>query len=483
MGLCGSTQKDGIQSDISRNDVLSLVRGGKETLGNARLMHHLMLWDEYANESPPKVLGTGMNGPVIRIHSKRNPSMQYALKQVDKKNVNIAEIAIYLEIDHPNICKILEVYSNETQVSIVTELCSHGDLFSRLKREIRFNEISAIVVVRQILKAVSYLHSLGIVHGDLKLENFVYAAPNILRLIDFGFAHKKNLDPTHMGGSPLYMAPELLQEPKRSTMQSDMWSIGIIVYMMLTGKILPDHCDLEKIVNRDFTYLKLSQSSANFIIACLQEKPDNRISAREALKHAWMNAGVMASLHRQSGLGEDQIEKGLKLLVEFSKLGPLRRASLGLIALHSPSTCGKQVDALFSLLDTNGDGFIRESELIHALEERGLECNIFPEIDLTGDGRINFSELLAGTEIFDNCKSLRQPKTQTQAVYAELIKSVFRKLDVDNSGFISRENLQAVFGRKGYMGSDVGELIEEGDFKGDGIISQEEFFQLVTSSN
>ena len=418
-------------------------------------------------EEPVVVLGSGLNGDVVRIVSLRNSSMQYALKQIKKRSRSpyaLREIELCLEIDHPHICKIFEVYESRDTVSLVMELCGAGDLYSHLKKEVRFNEITTILLTRQILKAVNYLHSIGIVHGDLKLENFVFARPHVLRLIDFGFAHKKNL-PGPSGGSPLYRAPE----PGVSTEQSDMWSVGVIVYMLLTGRV-PETTGVVS---------DLRGNACKFVQACLDPNPSTRLTAAAACQHPW----ILSVDVRKQVPGEALLQVA-DLLLEFSHLKPLRRACLGLVAMHTSSFGSSlaHVETIFALMDKNGDGFVRESELVEFLQEnKGLipeRLRVFAEIDLTGDGRINFSEFMAATEVFFDAQHSDQ-SDWAQRCLPELVSAVFRKLDVDNSGFISEANLRSVFGSKGYMGSGAWALMKEGDFLGDGKISQQEFAMLV----
>ena len=93
-----------------RRFVLTIIRGSNpDKLSNARMINHVDFWDEYTLDDPPVILGMGISGPVYRIRSRRSPTMQYALKRLPVTSpFTLAEISIYLEIDHPNIAKIFE---------------------------------------------------------------------------------------------------------------------------------------------------------------------------------------------------------------------------------------------------------------------------------------------------------------------------------------------------------------------------------------
>merc|ERR1712159_352353 len=132
--------------------------------------------------------------------------MGYALKRISKKGVPsstlqqlVAEVEIYLALDHPHIARLRDVYETGHEILLLTECCEGGELYDRLHRRKRFSEMEAALAVRQMLLAVGYLHAHDIVHRDLKLENFLYETKKTdatLKLIDFGFA--KIWDPSRL---------------------------------------------------------------------------------------------------------------------------------------------------------------------------------------------------------------------------------------------------------------------------------------------
>ena len=583
MGSCFSRPRGGLDSEVvhsdpwidearmssvdpSRRFVLTIIRGSQpDKISNARMINHVDFWDEYMFENPPVVLGMGISGPVYRIQSRRSPSMKYALKRLPVTSpFTLAEVSIYLEIDHPNIAKIFEVYHAKDEqdggmLFLVTELCNGGDLYSLLKRERHMNEIVAVDMTRQILRAVHYLNSINIVHGDIKLENFVFATSSSgrrsinLKLIDFGFSAKlefRREEPkliedkltipagqykggvfvaadsaartVAVCGSPLYVAPETARGER--SLKSDVWSVGVMVFMMLFGKSPFRGSTFDQVVadidaNRDELIawimsadnkVKVSKDAIDFIDRCLTVNPAERISAHEALGHKWITS---LSPKRGQNVKENDLETCKNLILEFASYGPLKRACLCLIALHAPPIqIFPQIENVFDYVDANGNGYIEEDDLKATLFGPGMDHDLFSKLDLTQDNRINFSEFLAATEVnralqmmesaflvpgvpmdrgvsgVDVTGSLRRPSTIPGVppglvkVYEGIVDSVFRKLDVDNTSKISHANLRNLFGRRGYQGTKVPEMIKEADYTGDGVIGKEEFFTMLFSS-
>lgn len=491
----------GCVSYKDKKSVLQLVRGlrpREQSLGNARLVGHMNLWDEY--ERTGEILGSGLNGQVVRIVSKRNSSLEFALKELV---LNVKdELLVCLELDHANIARVFEVYESPGSVFLVVELCRGGELFNRLKQVGRFNEVEATYLIAQILRAVNYMHSLDIIHGDLKLENFLLSSSSpkeisvfkqVVKLIDFGFSHRHNKPngKKYFRGSIQYMAPEKLFDGKESE-KSDIWSVGVIAFMLITGQGLVDsEIDTLKkeLTSPEWSETRVvavvkslgaSADAIDFLLSCLRIDPLQRCTAREALAHRWLRGMTVKRISSKLSL-VTETEKILKLLVEFSKLGALKRASLGLIALVSstPLVLVPTAPAVFDLIDSNSDGFIQEYELIHIFEayQIPIPLDFFSSLDLSGDQRINYSEFLAATEVYSNVVSTAG---RLSPLYRAIISSVFRKLDCDNSGFISEKNLRSLFGQDGFMGRSNSQMLREGDFYGDGVISESEFFSLIT---
>jgi len=201
----------------------------------------------YSGVEDGVVLGYGVSGAVHKI-SHRTTGHSYAVKILDTSCIKSEtqmeqlrdEIDIMCELDHPNVVSLEEVYETATKVYLVEELLSGGELFDRLEEQplYCYSEEQCVEMIRQITTAVGYIHSKGIVHRDLKLENFLFetTAPNSqLKIIDFGlskhFAFDKSI--TDIVGTPYTVAPEVING--NYTAKCDVWGIGVIAYMLLCG--------------------------------------------------------------------------------------------------------------------------------------------------------------------------------------------------------------------------------------------------------
>ena len=154
------------------------------------------------------------------------------------------EIYILAGLKHPNIMRLFEVLDSPTKCHLVMELCHGKNLYSFIKKNPKkyLSEEEAIPIFKQIVSAVNYMHSLGLVHRDLKLENILIndtAGLNEIKIIDFGFAtncqegHKLSM----FCGTPCYMDPDLTKNKKYSGQGVDVWALGVILYLLLTGGI------------------------------------------------------------------------------------------------------------------------------------------------------------------------------------------------------------------------------------------------------
>mmetsp|Transcript_1019 Transcript_1019/g.1302 ORF Transcript_1019/g.1302 Transcript_1019/m.1302 type:complete len:258 (-) Transcript_1019:724-1497(-) len=191
-----------------------------------------------------KVLGEGAFGEV-RLCVHRDSGAQRAVKVLrkshmdeDEKRMLFNEINILKDIDHPNIVKMYEFFEDEKRYYIVTEICKGGELFDEILASGRFNEKNAAVLIKQVLSCINYCHNAHIVHRDLKPENILLEANkefDQIKIIDFGtslvYDPNKKLD--EKLGTPYYIAPEVLG--KNYGAKCDIWSIGVIVYILLSG--------------------------------------------------------------------------------------------------------------------------------------------------------------------------------------------------------------------------------------------------------
>uniref|UniRef100_A0A7R9U7E5 Uncharacterized protein n=1 Tax=Pinguiococcus pyrenoidosus TaxID=172671 RepID=A0A7R9U7E5_9STRA len=214
------------------------------------------------------------------------------------------EAELMQRLDHPSIIKLYEVISCESCLYLVMEIVHGGDLFDRVVAQERFCEADARKLMRRILEAVKYLHDEGVVHRDLKLENILMVSKNDntdMKLTDFGLAAKLNTDGLRtFCGTPQYFAPEVLR--RRSTVhglgrygrEADMWSVGVILYMLLSGAP-PFRSDrLERqIATGDYSFSHpvwkgVSKEAIDLVRKLIEVNPTVRLSAQQALEHPWI---------------------------------------------------------------------------------------------------------------------------------------------------------------------------------------------------
>lgn len=249
------------------------------------------------------VLGEGSYAKVCSATCLRTGE-KLAVKTLRRTNMSAKawqgvqnEARIHLSMDHPHIVRLHRVYDEGSTMHLVMERLEGGELFYRLRDRRQFSEEEASDVACQVLSAVAYMHFQGVVHRDIKLENVMYVAKDSprVKLIDLGFACRLN-DRQRLRttcGTLQYMAPEVVT--KSYNEKVDVWSVGSMVYTMLTGQSLFMGAD-EEVFRKttagrpDFSdrYFGLSKSAKDFIALLLATNPSRRLSASEADKHAWL---------------------------------------------------------------------------------------------------------------------------------------------------------------------------------------------------
>merc|ERR1719199_1603179 len=143
-------------------------------------------------------------------------------------------------MDHPNIIKLFESFEDHRNIYLILELATGGELFDRIIETGHFTEVQAAIVMQQILRGIFYMHEIKLTHRDLKPENFLFQTKDpiekcTLKIIDFGLSCKfgEGAVLTTKAGTPYYVAPQVLQG--RYDQASDLWSCGVIMYVLLCG--------------------------------------------------------------------------------------------------------------------------------------------------------------------------------------------------------------------------------------------------------
>lgn len=456
---------------------LDKVRGEKGGFSVTSRYHvHRSLRQDYKVEN--HILGSGASGPV---HLAKRGNRQFAVKSFRKRGLSPeakdelrGEVEVYLKLDHPHVARLEDVYETDRDLHMVMELMSGGELYTRLAKCRHYSEADAAQTCQQMLLAVAYLHGHNIVHRDLKLENFLYERQDTehLKLIDFGFAKYYERGSAKMSrscGSLHYIAPEVIRHSYDE--KADLWSIGVIVYMLLTGNppfygSTDDKC-LLRIQRGEPCFCSrwwhLSEGAQTFVRSLLSLDPEARPGATEALKRPWI---CMLEAPKATIDGEV-----LASLRSFAQASHFRRACLSMMAWSLTLEDQQELRLQFQMVDTDNSGTITQHELANVLQANfnidSAEAEaLFKSLDTKGSTEIGYAEFLAAA------------MKKRVMMHEDVLHATFERFDVDSTGTITQSSLRALLGDS-FEGSDVEELIREADVDGDGKVSYAEFLSYL----
>ncbi|CAK7217312.1 serine/threonine-protein kinase gin4 [Sporothrix bragantina] len=203
------------------------------------------------------------------------------------------EVAILKLIEHPNICKLHDIWENRNEIYLILEYVENGDLFTYVSQNGALTEEASIFVFRQMMSAVQYCHAYNICHRDLKPENILLKADGQIKIADFGMAALHQGPRSHLQtscGSPHYAAPELLKARPYRGDKADIWSMGVILFVMLAGRLPFDEDDmglmLAKAKKGIYTMpSSFSPDAKDLVHRILQTEPEVRISMNRMWQH------------------------------------------------------------------------------------------------------------------------------------------------------------------------------------------------------
>lgn len=251
-----------------------------------------------------KTIGKG-NFAKVKLARHVLTGREVAVKIIDKTQLNptslqklFREVRIMKILNHPNIVKLFEVIETEKTLYLIMEYASGGEVFDYLVAHGRMKEKEARAKFRQIVSSVEYCHQKCIVHRDLKAENLLLDADMNIKIADFGFSNEftigSKLDT--FCGSPPYAAPELFQGKKYDGPEVDVWSLGVILYTLVSGSLPFDGQNLKELRERVLRGkyripFYMSTDCENLLKKLLVLNPAKRGSLEQIMKDRWMNVG------------------------------------------------------------------------------------------------------------------------------------------------------------------------------------------------
>ncbi|XP_071441938.1 serine/threonine-protein kinase SIK3 isoform X2 [Hetaerina americana] len=246
-------------------------------------------------------IGKG-NFAVVKLATHIVTKTKVAVKIIDKTKLDeenlkkiFREIQIMKKLRHPHIIRLYQVMETEKMIYLVTEFASNGEIFDYIVEKGRMSEEEARRVFRQIVSAVNYCHSMNVVHRDLKAENLLLDANMDIKLADFGFSNHflPGQKLSTWCGSPPYAAPELFEGRKYDGPKADIWSMGVVLYVLVCGVLPFDGDTLQSLRARVIAGMFripffMSVDCEHLIRHMLVVDPERRLSIQQVLDHRWM---------------------------------------------------------------------------------------------------------------------------------------------------------------------------------------------------
>ena len=437
-------------------------------------------------------LGEGGYGGVWKVKHKKT-GLTRAMKRIPKIRHNqtkitdiINEIETLKQLDHPNIVKLFEFFIETDGYYLIIEYCSGGELFDVIKQKQKLPEAVAANIMYQIFNAVNYCHKTKkVIHRDLKPENILIESVDQatgfynVKIIDFGTAkiYEHNRTENKIVGSTYYIAPEVLNQNYNE--KCDIWSCGVILYMLLSGKV-PFNGEtslqiLQKIKTGKYDLSRkpfdtVSDEAKDLIQQCLELNVKKRITASNALCHKWFDVYDTKSyfceindyfynkiinnlisykpkhklqeialtylVHNFPNLDEIKNINKVYANINRNKNGKVTRyeaknAFKEFLNTSSPEELNVKVDEIFNNIDNDKNGYIESEEFARAALDKSIFLDdkvlkfIFDFLDKDGSGQINFDEMKTVFGINNN----KEAETK--------LHNLIKDIDTDNNGEIS----------------------------------------------
>ncbi|KAE9355337.1 hypothetical protein PF008_g4116 [Phytophthora fragariae] len=440
-------------------------------------MHHKTPWmDVYRNLGE---LGRGAFGVVEKVEHLKTHK-HYAMKTVrfesgSKRHEFEREMDILRVLHHPNIVRMIETFEDDHHFYIIMELSPGGTLLDRVKaRGKEFPEDEVKDIMRNLASVIQYLHSRNICHRDLKLENILIETLDNgghIKLCDFGAStlYKLGASMRKVLGSVMYMAPEVLEGNYKEP--CDMWSLGVIMYMLLSNKA-PFYGDtedelVESIFAGEISYAgkewdAVSPEAKALLQKLLHVTPTDRFTAAEVLAHPWIKSNEHA-------ISPEVYDEFIPRVKAFCNYTPFQRAALVAVAFCMSSQRVALHATVYNELNVahNGELTLQELYMAPALMRFQLDMEkIANALDQQNENGINLLEFIAAT------------LSPEDAADEELLLSAFHVLDRSHRGAITKEDLKALLGQHFDLPA-CQEMIKKADADKDGKMNFDDFVKMM----
>jgi len=431
-----------------------------------------------------RVLGQGASSEVAKV-VRKSDGKEFAMKIMsrnDKWNPILfrQEWELLSMLEHPNILRSRDCYMDKDNFYICTDLCKGGELFDKIKQMKSFAEVEAADIIETIISAIAHCHSKNIVHRDLKPENILFRtkATKDLIIIDFGDAKIIEEEALYddFVGTAFYLAPECIRNRKGWELKkTDIWTIGVIAYVMLTGRPpfygRDNKAILRKILRAKISWKtrkstsKISSCAKHFVEWLLMKDPKERPTANEALEHKWLKGNAATD-----DLGTELLNN----ISEYAKATRLKKVLVRVFANEMTEQDHLALKEQFDLMDRSGNGEVDVNDLTEFILKKGgtrveahqRACAIIDHADRSGNGVLRVEE-------WKNVQIAAKMRSDEG-----LLKKQFKRIDHNNDGFITQDKLAMLFNRS-ITKELIGSMIKEIDHDNDGKISYAEFIEAM----
>jgi calcium-dependent protein kinase len=430
-----------------------------------------------------KEIGSGGFSRCLQVRNK-STGLLYACKELPKKKLSdyeglMREVNLMIQLDHPNIIKLYEVYETDKSIYLIMELCTGGELFDRIventENGVQFTEKQAADIFKQMMSAINYCHKNGIVHRDLKPENLLYLNKDKnspIKVIDFGMS--KRFDSKHFMsekvGTAYYISPEVLQG--KYDEKCDIWSAGVILYIIICGYPCFNGDDDDeifaaiqkgKIVFPSPEWDSIS-NDARELIKKMCSPPNKRLTASQVLEETWVKDNA-------PNAGKALLPLKVEPFKNYAHSNKLRKAVLTYIASRLSEEEIKKIKAIFQSIDIDNDGKLSLEEMKKAVSlADGMKIEdiekLFKSIDTDNSGNIEYTEFISAS--IEKNIYLKEEK----------LKEAFKLFDADGSGKISRAEIEKILHMDKHS-KEIDAIMAKHDINKDGEIDFQEFLTMM----